>query len=156
MYYFYIIIALFSALDSLRSCRMWFWTSDCSHLSYVLNIHQSGVLTVQFGYVMLLVIMAYSTASEMIDEYYLSIILLTINTISGFFDSHAQMTCVCCLLQGTIYPFPGTKRSLLGTIIRELSSLARLKEVGFKSKWHVWIELNSLKYHSQERLILSK
>ena len=44
--------------------------------------------------------------------------------------------CVCCLFQGTIYPFPGTKRSLLSTLIRELSSLAKMNEVG--CKWHLY------------------
>ena len=41
---------LCSPADSLCSCHMWFWMSDCSLLMCIFsNIHQSGVLTVLSG-----------------------------------------------------------------------------------------------------------
>ena len=41
----YIVLFLCSWADSLCSCCMWFWMSDCS----LFNIHQSGVPTALFG-----------------------------------------------------------------------------------------------------------
>ena len=38
---------LCSRADSLRSCRMWFWMSDCIlYIARIFNSHRSGVLTV--------------------------------------------------------------------------------------------------------------
>ena len=48
---------LCSRADSLCSCHMWSYTSDCSFSSCVFNIHRSGIHTVLFGYYISLRIM---------------------------------------------------------------------------------------------------